>query len=174
MSDINQHNVFRWYVIYSHPKQEDRAEFNLRAWGVETLNPKLKDTRRNPYTNAPIYITKSLFPRYLFARFNADELQTKISYTRGVHSVVNFGSGPIPVDDEIIRIIKSRMTQDGFIIIDEDLKPGDRVKIKSGPFHDFLGIFDRRIKSSDRVRILLENLPYEGHLTIEIEAVSKI
>lgn len=174
MSDIDTQDDFRWYVIYSHPKQEDRADFNLRAWGVETLNPKLKDSRRNPYTNALIQITKSLFPRYLFARFRASELFAKVSYTRGVHSVVNFGSGPIPVNDEVIRIIQSRMAEDGFVRIDEDFEQGDRVLIKSGPFHNFMGIFDRKIKSTDRVRILLENLSYEGHLTIEKECVTKI
>lgn len=174
MSDIYTQNVFRWYVIYSHPRQEDRANFNLRAWGVETLNPKLKDSRRNPYTNALIQITRSLFPRYLFARFNADELLAKVSYTRGVHSVVNFGNGPVPVNDEIIEVIRSKMSKDGLVRVEEDFEQGDRVLIKSGPFHNFMGIFDRKIKSSDRVHILLENLSYEGHLTIEKESVVKI
>lgn len=174
MSNGHSHNDLRWYVIYSHPKQEDRADSNLRAWGVETLNPKLKSSGSNPWTNAPIQTTKSLFPRYLFARFKTGELLTNVSYTRGVHSVVTFGKEPVPVDDEIIKIIRSRMAEDGFVRIDEEFEPGDPVLIKSGSFRSFMGIFDRKVKNTDRVRILLETLSYEGHLEIERDAVTKI
>ncbi|MET0626407.1 MAG: transcription termination/antitermination NusG family protein [Pyrinomonadaceae bacterium] len=171
---FEQGNIPRWYAIYSHPKQEDRAEFNLRAWGLETFNPKLKEVKHNQFTGAPIAIVKSLFPRYLFAKFSAAERLHKVCFTRGVNSVVHFGSGPVPVKDEIIDIIKSRVGEDGFVSIDQDFKTGEKVVIKDGPFRDFVGVFDRKIKHTDRVRILLEAVCYESHLIIEREYVSKV
>ena len=32
-----------WYAVYTKPKEEERAESNLRAWGVKTLMPKFKE-----------------------------------------------------------------------------------------------------------------------------------
>lgn len=161
----------RWYAIYTHPKQEDRANMNLRAWGVETFNPQLLETRRNIYTGAPIKVVKNLFPRYLFAKFKASELIHKVSYTRGVKSVVNFGGGAAAIDDEVITIIKSQVGEDNFIRMGYDFKAGDKVVIKDGPFRNLTGIFDKKIKNTDRVRILLEAITYDVHLIIEEESL---
>ena len=52
----------QWYVLHTKPKQEERANCNLVAWGVETLHPKLKTRRHNEFTGVPTYITQPLFP----------------------------------------------------------------------------------------------------------------
>jgi transcriptional antiterminator RfaH len=170
-STIESGAMPRWYAIYTHPKQEDRADMNLRAWGVETFNPQLQETRRNIYTGAPIKVIKNLFPRYLFAKFKASELIHKVSFTRGVKSVVNFGGGAVPIDDEIITIIKSQVGEDNLIRVGYDFKAGDKVVIKDGPFRNLTGIFDKKIKNTDRVRILLEAITYDVHLIIEQESL---
>ena len=72
----------QWYVLHTHLKQEERANKNLRSWGVETLHAKVRTRRFNEFTGAPTYITEPLFPRYLFARFNVREQLTKIRFTR--------------------------------------------------------------------------------------------
>jgi len=168
---IQQSAVPRWYAIYTHPKQENRANSNLRAWGVETFNPQLQETRRNIYTGAPVNVIKNLFPRYLFAKFKTSELMRKISLTRGVNSVVNFGREAIAIDDEIIAIIKSQVGEDHFIRLDYNFEPGDKVIIKDGPFRNLMGIFDKKIKNTDRVRILLEAITFDIQLIIEEESI---
>src|SRR5256885_1737905 len=99
MNKENATDVSRWYVVHTKPRQEERANNNLRAWGVETLNPKLRTRRYNEFTGAPSTITQPLFPRYIFARFNADKQLAKIWFTRGVHEVVCFGRSPALVDE---------------------------------------------------------------------------
>jgi len=32
-----------WYVIKTQPKQEVRAECNLKAWGVNTFHPRISE-----------------------------------------------------------------------------------------------------------------------------------
>src|SRR5437588_5435367 len=113
-----------WYVIQTHPRQEDRAESNLRAWRVETFNPRIKEPRHQRYTGELIYLSKPLFPRYIFARFMANRLLNKIWFTRGVRSVVSFGGSATPVDDQIIDLIKARIGDDGFVQIGRELKTG--------------------------------------------------
>ena len=124
-----QKDILRWYALHTHPKQENRADQNLKAWGIETFNPHIRKRRYNQFTGLPNFVTQALFPRYLFARFDAGTLLGKIRYTRGVHSIVSFGDGPSPVSDEIIDVIKSRVDESGYVRLGEAFKRGGRTCI---------------------------------------------
>ncbi|HEX8474387.1 MAG TPA: transcription termination/antitermination NusG family protein [Pyrinomonadaceae bacterium] len=167
-------NARRWYVIHTNPRQEERANNNLTAWQVTTFSPKIRERRLNPFTGAPTYITKALFPRYIFARFDAHDFLHKVRFTRGVHSVVSFGESPTPVDDEIIRLIQSRADENGFIKINDDFKPGDKVVIKDGPLQSLIGVFERETSEAHRVMILLETVSYQARLVVERAMVQKL
>jgi transcriptional antiterminator RfaH len=162
----------RWYVIHTKHREEERANSNLQAWGVETFNPRIKERCFNKFTAKPFYMNKPLFTRYIFARFNAKALLHKVWYTRGVHSVVSFGSGPTPVDDEIVAIMQSQIRKDGFINMD-DLKCGDKVVIKDGPFKTLCGTLDQVSEDSHHVMILLSSLNYQGRIMIERALVQR-
>jgi transcriptional antiterminator RfaH len=167
-------DIPRWYVVHTNPKQEERANNNLRAWGVETLNPRLRTRRCNQFTGAPSYISRPLFPRYIFAKFNACEQLPKIWFTRGVHEIVNFGGKPASVDDDIIRLIHDRIDKNGFVQIGDDLKPGDKVVVKAGPLRNFVGIFERDLKEKDRVIVLLTAISYQGCLVVSRDSLQRI
>lgn len=162
-----------WYAIHTHPKEEDRATSNLRAWNVETFNPKIRERRLNPFTGAASYEKKPLFPRYIFARFDAATLLSKICFTRGVKRVVSFGNGPIPIEDNIIDFIMEQTGEDGLVPLGEELKRGDRVTVQNGLLGELSGIFDREIKGTDRVRILLNAINYQASIVIPKEHVRK-
>ncbi len=162
-----------WYAIHTHPKQEDRADENLRSWQVETFAPKLRARRSKPYARTPTYFTKHLFPRYIFARFRSDEFLHKVRYTRGVESVVGIGSNPSPIDDQVISLIKSQSDDQNIVKISDGLKVGSEVVISEGPLRGFTGIFERSMKDSDRVMILLNTVTYQSHIVIERELVRK-
>ena len=156
-----------WYAIHTYPKQETRAEMNLKAWGVETFLPKIRDCRLNEFTSKPSYFTKPLFPGYLFARFALNNLLHKVRFTRGVHSVVCIGSDPATVDDRVIEIIAAQIDATGFVKIGADLEPGAKVLIREGPFKGLTGIFVRRATATDRVNILLDCIRFQANLEVE-------
>lgn len=172
---VNQQAVdgASWYVILTHPKQEDRAESNLRAWNVETFYPKLRERHENHVTGRTTFVIKPFFPRYIFARFNPNIL-SKVWYTRGVHSVVSFGGIPAVVDDEIIALSQARLSPSGYIEIEDGLKPGDQVIIKKGPLANYMGVFEREVKHKDRVMILLSTVGYQGRLVIERQQLDQL
>lgn len=173
MSSPFNYDELCWYVVHTKPQQEDRADSNLRAWHVETFAPKIKERQYSKYTGKTNYVTKPLFPRYIFARFRVSELWRKVTFTRGVHSVVCTGGSPDPVDDEIIRMIQSQKGQDGFININRVLRPGDKVVITEGPLRDLMGIFEGRYKDDERVSILLTTVNYQSRVLIGREAIRK-
>ena len=160
-----------WYALHTHPKEEDRAANNLIAWKVETFNPKIRERRVNSFTGAATYEKKPLFPRYIFARFDAAVMLSKICFTRGVRRVVGFGNGPVPVEDEIIQFIKDQAGEDGLIQLGDELKRGDLVTVKNGLLGELSGIFEREIKGTDRVKILLNAINYQASIVIPKEHV---
>jgi len=172
-SDLGGNRKQRWYAIHTYPKQESRAERNLRAWKVESFSPKFKERRCNPYTGVPSYFVKYLFPQYIFARFEASILLRKICFTRGVRDVVDFGNGPAPVDDEIIDLIKSRIREDGYIKLEEAFKPGDKLLVRHGALKNLAGIFDQELKGTDRIVILLTCVSYQNRIVLKKEQVTK-
>jgi transcriptional antiterminator RfaH len=164
-----------WYAVHTKPRQEDRADSNLRAWRVETFAPKIRErSNYNTYTGKATFVTKPLFPRYIFAKFKANDLLHKVYYTRGVDSVVCFGGKPCPIDEDIIGIIQSRRGPDGLIRMGETLHLGDKVIIGEGPFRSFAGIFDGYCKGEERVSILLTTVSCQSRVIVERQSISRV
>lgn len=167
-------SVPHWYAVHTHPRQEERAHENLRAWKVETFAPRIKKARYNPFTGLPTFVVNLMFPRYIFARFEAEQLLHKVSFTRGVKQVVNFGGAPTPVADEVIELIKAQTGPDGCVRIGEELALGDTVVIKDGPLKNFTAVFEREVSGTDRVRILLLTVNFQSHVELDRELVRKV
>jgi transcriptional antiterminator RfaH len=163
-----------WFAVCTNAKQEDRAYNNLHAWGVECFNPKIKEYRRNQFTGVATQLPKPLFPRYIFARFSVSRSLHKISFTRGVQRVVSFDDKPIPIDDDVIALLQARVDTNGFMQVGEPLKPGDKVRVKDGPWKALVGVVERELKSNERIMILLDSLKFQSRLTIEKAWVEKI
>jgi transcriptional antiterminator RfaH len=53
-------------------------------------------------------------------------------------------------------------------------KPGDAVKINEGPFCGLEAIFERKMKGSERVAVLLDILGRQTRLVLPSEVIEKI
>jgi transcriptional antiterminator RfaH len=154
-----------WYVIRTKPRQEARAAENLAAWGIEVLSPLLLSAIRVQ--------SKPLFPGYIFARFRASEVLHKINFTRGVACIVSFGGKPAICEDCIIDAIRTRggdSRPDSMPL----LTPGQTVRICSGPWHNFLGVFERNLSSRERVQILLTTIAFTATIELARSQVSPV
>ena len=160
-----------WYAVRTKSQEEDRADSNLRSWEIPTFAPKLKVRSTSSYDRR--YVTKPLFSRYIFARFDVTRQLHDINYTRGVQNVVSFGGYAVAIDDRVIELIRGQVGDDGFIRMDDEFKHGDRITITSGPFVSLGGIFMRKLNGKDRVEILLNGLQMALKLQIEKQLVQK-
>ncbi|HET6977259.1 MAG TPA: transcription termination/antitermination NusG family protein [Pyrinomonadaceae bacterium] len=166
-------NAERWYVLYTKAQEEDRAEKNLSAWGIQTFYPRIKKKQFNQFTGKAIEFSRPLFPRYIFARFDAERILHKLFNTRGVEKVISFNGIPTAVDDHVIDLIQSKVTADGFVCLNDNLKPGDEVRINNGSLKGINGIFDRTLKDKGRIMILLNSINYQASLIVESDLVQK-
>lgn len=154
-----------WYAIYTKPKCEDSAARLLNNAGIETCSPKIRALKR--VRGKYVDVIEQLFPSYIFACFDREKHCHMIRYTRGVKYIVGKET-PLSVPAEIIQAIQERMQGGVVVPVPEDIKKGDRVMIKEGPFKDFYGVFQRDMPGKARAMILLEAL----HCTLQIETRS--
>ena len=166
-------NEARWYVIYTKTQEEDRAERNLAAWGLKTFYPRMKKKQLNEFSGKAIYFSRPLFPRYIFAHFDAEMLLHKVCNSRGVQKVLSIDNAPVPVDDEIIALIQAKVADDGFVRLDETFARGDEVRIKDGSLRGINGVFDRTLKDKNRVMILLTTINYQANIIVERDLVQR-
>jgi transcriptional antiterminator RfaH len=146
-----------WFAIHAKPRRESFAETSVRTLGHDVFLPKLKLERvargKRRLSSSP------LFRGYFFARFCPAVSLESVKCARGVLQVVSSGRFPIPVDEKIIREIRDRVEEDGYIrICRRDLKPGDLVTIEEGPLQGMMGRVEREMGDRNRVAILLETL----------------
>jgi transcriptional antiterminator RfaH len=169
-----EYSFLHWYAVHTKPRQEERAELNLRTLDLETFAPKIRVRRFDPVARRPVEIVKPLFPSYIFARFNASTMLHKVWFTRGVDKVVNFGDTPAIVADEIITLIRSRMESEGFVKIEPELAAGDKVRIKAGPLNNFVGVFAKNASAAKRIKLLLSAVSYQCRIEIDRDLIEKV
>ena len=159
-----------WHAVYTKPKKEASVAFHLQNIGIEILNPKLRSKKYRE--NRFLEVVEPLFPCYIFANFEKDKYSHLINYTRGVRYIVG-KNNPVMVHEEIIKTIREGMGVDDIIVVKpQSFRKGDRVYIREGPFKDFCGVFEREIKGSDRVMLLLSTLNYKIELDGSFLAVA--
>ncbi|MFB3926461.1 MAG: transcription termination/antitermination protein NusG [Syntrophales bacterium] len=161
-----------WYVIQTKPRKEGQASSYLSAKGVEMFNPLME----NVYVRRGKVIRelKPLFPGYVFGRFDMDESYNLVCWGRGVKKIVGIGDHPAPISDDVIAIIKNRTNKDNIIKKAYQLNPKDRVRIKSGPLKDLIGILERWVSDSARIRVLLNLIGYSPTIELHYSMVEKV
>ena len=143
-----------WFVVYSKHHREEFAQFHLRLKGLETFFPRLM---------LPQFSYKSkrivpLFPNYLFVHVNLSKEYDQVRWSPGVKSFVNFGSSPVPLHDEIAENLIRQANRDGVIPAQSDLKIGQEVQIRGGPFDGVIGVIQTTPDAKGRVRLLMKLL----------------
>lgn len=160
----------RWYVVFSKPRQERRAQENLERQGYTTYLPRILDVRRRAGRRVPV--VAPLFPRYVFIHLdNLSDNWFPIRSTFGVTSMVRVGHAPALVPEEIVAGIRSREQEDG-LHRGPSTEParGERVQIVEGSMAGLEGIFSART-GQQRVVILLELLGRQVPVQVDYHAV---
>ena len=146
-----------WFCLRSHPKREHIAAAHLRLLdGVEVFNPRLrikKATRRGVVT-----FVESLFPNYLFARFNPEFAFTTVRYSPSVSTIVHFGLQITSVPENVIEDLRGEFGESETIDCEQHVSEGDIVTISQGPFYGMTAKVLRVLTPHQRVEVLLEFL----------------
>lgn len=146
-----------WFCVRSHPKREHIAAAHLRLLAdVEVFNPRVrirKATRRGVVT-----FVESLFPNYLFARFNPEFAFNNVRYAPSVSTIVHFGTRVASVPDDVVNQLRSDFGETELVDCERHVEEGDVVTIGEGPFYGMTAKVLRILTPHQRVEVLLEFL----------------
>jgi transcriptional antiterminator RfaH len=162
----------RWYAIQTKPNKEREVEKRLSDLNLEVFLPWMKARRR--VGSRFHWVLAPLFPSYLFCRMDIVLSGKSARYSPGVKDFLTFGNRIAEVGGDIIQGLRERCP-DGIAQIEAvTAKPGDTVRINEGPFSGLEAVFERTLKGSERVAVLLEILGRQTRLVLPGETISKI
>jgi transcriptional antiterminator RfaH len=145
-----------WFCLRAHPKREHIAAACLRHLpGVDVFCPRVRF--RKPTRRGLVWFVESMFPGYLFARFDYPILHRRIRQIPGVGGFVQFGDRLALLPDRLITEISDHTDVDEIMELNSNsLEPGQQVRITQGPFEGLEALVTRLISARQRVEILVE------------------
>jgi len=161
--------LLRWHVLFTKPRMEHRVSETLAGRDIDVFLPVLwYHGKRGDLLDKPF------FPRYLFARLDWEHTGVRdVQWTPGLTRVVAFMGKPAWLPDDRIAYLRDTLEcldGDAFLA----LKPGERVRIKRGPFAELEAVFDRQLNGERRVAVLLEILGRQTCVVLNAEDVDRI
>jgi transcriptional antiterminator RfaH len=172
VSELDHRPSAYWLVVRTHPRQERRAEENLRFGNIETFLPQMPAPRSR--RSRKVQFGTPLFPQYLFARFDPHVRLHDVCFTRGVQTVLRVGTSLATVGNEVIAFLRSREDANGFIRVGEPLQVGEMVTIKEGCFAAVVGVLERVLPAKGRVEVLLTGLQTAVRVEIASDFVRRL
>lgn len=161
----------RWYAVQTKPRQEDVALVNLERQGYRAYLPRiqLKKRRRDRWQA----IIEPLFPGYLFLHVDLEsENVAPVRSTQGVRAMVRFGRQCQPLPDEVIDYLHRR--EERLLGNDSEpelFKPGDTVRILSGPFAGLEAVYEMN-RCEDRVLLLIGILGRQNRVAVSMDDIA--
>jgi transcriptional antiterminator RfaH len=155
-TEISRHQpTDSWFCLRAQPKREHIAAACLRQISeVEVFCPRLRF--RKPTSRGPVWFVESMFPGYLFSRFDYPAFNRRIRQSPGVSGFVQFGDRLALLPEALICDIKNRTGEEELVEINQALEPGRNVQITRGPFQGLEALVTRLITARERVEILIE------------------
>jgi transcriptional antiterminator RfaH len=159
-----------WFCLRSQPKHEHIAAGHLRQMeGVDVFNPRIRFPRAT--RKGKVMVTESMFPNYLFARFDWKASLTRVHYAPGVSGVVHFGSKWPTVPEPAIDEIRALIGDQGIHVIPDEVAIGDEVTVSGGVFHGLQAIVTQVMPGKQRVMVLMDFLGRQTTVEVGLHSV---
>jgi len=161
-----------WFCLRAQQKHEQLAATHLRKFQqIEVFHPRIRFAR--PVRQRKVWVTESLFPGYLFARFKWKESLCRVRTSPGVQNVVHFGSGWPTVPDQVIEEMRTAIGPEELRVLSEQVSTGDEVQIMGELFQGLKAIVTQVMPGRQRVAVLLEFLGRQTMVEIRTDAIIK-
>ncbi len=174
-------NQKRWYIVHTVTGHENKVKVNLEK-RIEYMNMGEKIFRVEVPQKTVTQMKggkkqereEKIFPGYVLVEMIMDEDSWYVvRHTAGVTKFVGSAKKPIPArDSEIKKIINrsSSTTQK----IELDVKAGDKVRIISGPFADFVADIIEVYPDKSKLRANVSIFGRETPVELEYKQINKL
>ncbi|WP_025144469.1 UpxY family transcription antiterminator [Pedobacter jeongneungensis] len=162
---------YRWYPVYTRSRAEKKAHEELNRKGILSYLPLKKTVKQ--WSDRKKIVEEPLIKSYLFAYISAKEY-AEVLMTNGVARFIYFSSQIASIPDQQINDLKLLLATDADLeLIDYDIKPGERVLIKAGPFKGIIAELVS-IQNKQRIILRLQNMGYSININTSIAFVEPL
>lgn len=174
-------NQKRWYIVHTYSGYENKVKVNLEK-RIEYMNMADKIFRIEVPQKTVTQLKggkkqereEKIFPGYVLVEMIMDEDSWYVvRHTSGVTKFVGSAKRPIPARDSEIKKIINRSTSTTQKI-ELDVKAGDKVRITSGPFADFIADIIEVYPDKSKLRANVSIFGRETPVELEYKQINKL
>ncbi len=171
----------RWYVVHTYSGHENKVKVNLekrieymnmseKIFRVEVPQKTITQVKGGKKTEKE----EKIFPGYVLVEMIMDDDSWYVvRHTAGVTKFVGSAKKPIPAkDSESKKIIHRGHAQAPKIEL--DVKVGDKVRIVSGPFAEFIGDITEVYPDKSKLRANVSIFGRETPVELEYKQIQKV
>lgn len=171
----------RWYIVHTYSGHENKVKVNLEK-RIEYMNMGEKIFRIEVPQKTVTQIKggkkqereEKIFPGYVLVEMIMDEDSWYVvRHTAGVTKFVGSAKRPIPARESEIKKILHRSTSQTQKI-ELDVKAGDKVRIVSGPFADFIADIIEVYPDKSKLRANVSIFGRETPVELEYKQINKL
>ncbi|KFZ43474.1 transcription termination/antitermination protein NusG [Anoxybacillus flavithermus] len=173
-----------WYVIHTYSGYENKVKTNLEK-RVESMGMQDKifrvvvpeEEETDTKGGKKKVVKKKVFPGYVLVEMiMTDDSWYVVRNTPGVTGFVGSagaGSKPTPLLEEEVSAILKRMGVD-LTELDFDFELNEAVRIKEGPFANFVGTIQEIEMDKQKVTVLVDMFGRETPVELDFSQIEKI
>lgn len=174
----------RWYVVHTYAGYENKVKLNLEM-RLETMKmtdkifrvmvPQEEETEMKDGQKKTVM--KKKFPGYVLVEMAmTDDSWYVVRNTPGVTGFIGSyggGSKPVPLQpEEVDSLLKQMGVEVPKMKIDFEVK--DSVKVKEGPFAEFIGTIEEISAEKQKVKVTVNMFGRETPLELDFTSVEKV
>lgn len=165
--------AFDWYILLCKPNQNHIAARHLTPLPLNIFMPYHMASVRQG--GRFLVKRRPLFAGYIFIGGEPDCVPwRRIRTTPGVSQVIGSSArGPSKVPGHVVAGLLHRCDAQGLLQSESDLAAGDKIKIISGPFAEFVSTIEH-IDSDERIHALLNLLGAQRRIEVDTRHVTRL
>ena len=172
----------RWYIVNTYYGYENKVKVDLEK-RIEYMNMGEKIFRVEVPQRSVTQVKggkktekdEKVFPGYVLVEMIMDEDSWYVvRHTTGVTRFVGTQKYPIPAKDSEIKKVIGRATTETAQKIELDVKVGDKIRITSGPFAEFVGEITEVYPDKAKIRANISIFGRETPVELEYKQIQKL
>ena len=141
--------TYPWLVLRTKSRRENIVENGLRQKKINAFLPRRKEVRIRRQTKRLLELP--LFPGYIFVQPHPNQIE-HLRHIPGSCGLIVIGNIPAAMPDTELEAVRIMTRSGAKLSVNEELIPGKKVEVLSGPFKGVQGELVR-IKNKQRLLI---------------------
>ncbi|MET0570442.1 MAG: UpxY family transcription antiterminator [Pedobacter agri] len=162
---------YRWYPVYTRSRAEKKAYDELIRKGIISYLPLRKTLKQ--WSDRKKIVEEPLIKSYLFVYISSKEY-AEVLMTNGIARFIYFSGKIAAMPNQQIDHLKLLLaTEEELPVFDYEIKPGEKILIKAGPFKDMVAEMVS-VHNKQRIILRLDNIGYAIEINTSMAFVEPI